>query len=63
MQTVYHIRRKGELWDWLRETVRRTNRPLAFDSVAEAEAEITWRIQHDADFATGTYEIVPHATV
>ncbi len=61
MKTVFHIRRKGVMWDYIRNP--ETNKPLCFDTPQEAESEITWRIQHDPEFKTGTYEIVPHATI
>lgn len=59
-KTIFHIRRKGEMWDWVRNEA---GKPMSFDSLEEAQSEIAWRIQHDPEFKTGEYEYVPQTTI
>lgn len=68
MKTVYGIRNKDLGHKWLLVSGKmgsptREDKVAYFETVGYAESEITWRIQHDPEFKTGTYVVTPHATI
>jgi hypothetical protein len=52
---TFYVRTRGERWDWLRNT---DGLPLAFDTRAEAEYEISLRVKRTPGISPERYEVV-----